>query len=140
MRLTAELLVDMLRDLRADSPGTRARSGQSRRRLPRIGVRLQMTILPLDGDREMQQVTVRVRDIGRGGFGFTHNTPLQPGQQFLVELPRQIGGTTWILGEVNRCEEQAGGTCLIGSRIRLDVPTVEVNRLMQSATARRKSA
>lgn len=128
MELTAEALLDVLRSLRTDSAAAQMR----RRKLPRVGVRLRLTILPCGTPEPGRSaakpipVSVRLRDLSRRGLGFVHNGPLEIGQAFLITLPRQTGGQVHLLGRVERCRPIDGGAFDIGGSIRLDVPRQEV--------------
>src|SRR5690606_35171123 len=74
MELTAETLLEVLRSLRCDPTS----SAMRRRRLPRVGVRLRLKILPFregpgNGPRMPQPAVVRLRDLSRRGLGFVHS-------------------------------------------------------------------
>ena len=126
MNLTAEAFLEVLRSLRSDAPQAQMR----RRRLPRVGVRLRLLILPMGDDGNSPRplprpVTVRLRNLSRRGIGFVHNQPLSPGQAFMMTLPREAGGNVHLLGRVERCRQIDQETWDIGSSIRLDVPREE---------------
>ena len=138
MELTAETLLEVLRSLRCDPTSAAMR----RRRLPRVGVRLRLKILPFgegpgNGPRMPQPAVVRLRDLSRRGLGFVHSSPLEVGQSFIITLPREAGGHVHMLGQVERCRALEGGSWEIGSSIRTDVPREEIERLL---AGRRRSA
>lgn len=132
MELTAETLLEVLRSLRCDPTSAAMR----RRRLPRVGVRLRLKILPFGeggaGPRMPQPAIVRLRDLSRRGLGFVHSAPLEVGQSFIITLPREAGGHVHMLGQVERCRALEGGSWEIGSSIRTDVPREEIERLLAS--------
>ena len=129
MELTAETLLEVLRDLRSD-----AQTGQMRRRrLPRVGVRLSLVILPCGKSAASVEAakagpaTVHLRNISRRGLGFTYGKPFAVNQDFIISLPRQTGGNVHLLGRVERCRRLDGGMAYdIGAAIRVDVPREEV--------------
>ena len=131
MELTAEVLLEVLRSLRTDAPAAQMR----RRRLPRVGVRLRLTILPCRDRRTEagapaecgEPVIVRLRNLSRRGLGFIHNQPLQLGQPFIITLPSERGGHVRMLGRVERCRTIDSGTYDIGCSIRTDVPREEID-------------
>ena len=119
MELTAETLLEVLKSLRSDAPTGAMR----RRKLPRVGVRLKLTILPSGGP-----AVVRVRNISRRGLGFVHNQPLAIGQAFIISLPRESGGTVEMIGRVERCRPlDGGGSYDVGAALRVDVPREEID-------------
>ena len=135
MELTAEVLLDVLRSLRTDAAAAQMR----RRRLPRVGVRLRLTILPCgpaEPGRLAERPTpaiVRLRDLSRRGLGFVHTRPLAIGQPFLITLPRQAGGLVHLLGRVERCRPIDGGAFDVGGSIRLDVPREEIEYYLRES-------
>ena len=125
MDLTAEALTEVLHSLRSDAP-----SGQMRRRkLPRVGVRLRLMILPCgEASATAGPAVVRLRNISRHGFGFIHSRPLAIGQAFVITLPREAGGSVQMLGRVERCRPlDGGGSYDVGAEIRTDVPREELD-------------
>lgn len=125
MNLTAETFLEIVRSLRSDGLPQKLR----RRKLPRVGARLRLVILPC-GPRSAgiapRAATVRLRDFSRNGMGFIHSEPLVNGQAFLICLEREAGGTVHLLGRVNRCRALDGRHYDIGGSIRLDVPRAEM--------------
>lgn len=136
MDLTAETFLEVLRSLRSDELPQKLR----RRKLPRVGVRLRLVILPC-GPRlagaAPRSVMVRLRDLSRRGMGFIHTEPLEIGRAFLIALEREAGGTVHLLGSVNRCRRIDERCYDIGGLVRLDVPREEmqghINGLRRSA-------
>ena len=134
--LTAEALADILRALRADAARPSDKIGGRRRRsAPRVGVRLQISILPLDGQLPASQarVLVRVRDLSPTGLGFVHREPLAKGQPFVIRLPKAIGGIARLLGRVEHCRRIDGGQYQIGATVLLNAPRAEVEALLARA-------
>lgn len=125
MHLSAETFLEVLRSLRSDLLPQKLR----RRRLPRVGARLRLVILPC-GPRAAgippRAAMVRLRDLSRNGMGFIHTRPLMVGQAFLICLEREAGGIVHLLGTVNRCRPLDARHYDIGGTIRLDVPREEM--------------
>ena len=61
--------------------------GSQRRREPRLGVRTQVTIIPLTERQSTGPIDVPVRDLSAGGIGFLHTGPITLDDQFVVLLP-----------------------------------------------------
>ena len=68
----------------ADPAGADA---SQRRREPRLGVRAQVTLIPLTERQSGGPVEVPVRDLSAGGIGFLHTGPITLDDQFVVLLP-----------------------------------------------------
>jgi hypothetical protein len=140
--MTAEALMEVLRSLRSDPAGGvasgRAGSGRRRRKLPRVGLRLSLVILPMAASSAAPPIPqmVRLRNLGPRGLGFIHTQPLALEQQFLIVLPRESGGMAHLLGRVERCRPLEAGTYDIGCSIRLDVPRQEMDHFVQQTRRR----
>ncbi len=147
--MTAEHLLEVLRSLRSD--GIHARSGQAgsglrRRKLPRVGLRQRVTILPLPADEGHPAVAdhmkltpgghasmmVRVRNIAPSGLGIICNTPMAIESRFLLVLPRERGGIVHLLGQVKRCRPLDADTWDVGVQIRLDATPTELSDHVRS--------
>ena len=68
----------------AEPAGT---DGSQRRREPRLGVRAQVTLIPLTERQAGGPIDVPVRDLSAGGIGFLHTGPITLDDQFVVLLP-----------------------------------------------------
>jgi hypothetical protein len=64
-------------------------AGGQRRRVPRVGVRAPVTLIPLtnDGGLGAAPVAVSVRDLSAGGIGFLHSARVGLDAQFVALLP-----------------------------------------------------
>ena len=132
--LTAEALMEVIRSLRSDLDAATAAGGSLRRRkLPRVGLRLKVTIL---NDDDATPAVVRVRNLSPRGLGFVHTAPLPVGGEFLVELPCERGGSVHLAGRVERCRPIDARLWDVGGSLRLDVPRQEIEaRLRRAGTA-----
>lgn len=127
MELSAETFLEVVRSLRSDGTPKKMR----RRKLPRVGVRLRLVILPCGPNSTgaaPRAVLVRLRDLSRRGVGFVHTERLEIGQAFFVNLPREAGGNLFLLGRIERCRQIDRDQFDIGGSIRLDVPREEVEQ------------
>ena len=61
--------------------------GSQRRREPRLGVRAQVTLIPLTDRQACGSIDVPIRDLSAGGIGFLHTGPITLDDQFVVLLP-----------------------------------------------------
>src|SRR5688500_19291406 len=60
--------------------------GSQRRREPRLGVRAQVTLIPLTDRQAGGPVDVPVRDLSAGGIGFLHTGPITRSEEHTSEL------------------------------------------------------
>ncbi len=135
--MTAESLMEILRSLRSDGlldgDGNRT---MKRRKLPRVGVRARVTILPVDGDSAVRQrpapSNVRLRDVGPRGIGFIADLDMKLGQKFLVLLHRERGGVIHLLAEVRRSRQVSTGSFEIGGAFHLNATREEVEGHLRS--------
>ena len=147
--MTAESLMSILRGLRSDGlfdhgrrGGTGSLSGMRRRKLPRVGVRQRLTILPLPADEDApaaitgetgrKAVIVRLRNLGPRGLGMLSDKPMNLGGRFLLLLPRERGGVVHLLGRVCRCREADAGLWDVGTEIQLDASQAQLTGLVRS--------
>ncbi|MEM1011372.1 MAG: hypothetical protein AAGI46_04020 [Planctomycetota bacterium] len=134
--MTAESLLEILRSLRSDGLlDADSNRSMRRRKLPRVGIRDRLTILPVGNDCD-ERVTasptnIRIRDIGPRGIGFVSDVAMSVGEKFLVLLHRERGGIVHILAEVKRARN-VGGTYDIGGTFHLDTTREEINAYLRS--------
>ena len=132
MQLTVEAIIETLRSLTSDGVGDSPR-GRTPRRLPRVGLRMRIMILPLKGESRPRPAIVRLRNMSPAGLGLMVDEPMQAGQQFLIRLPRDRGGSAHLLGVVERCRKLDGvASHDVGATLRLDVPRAEMARHVAS--------
>src|SRR5688500_4654267 len=90
MQLSAALFEQITQSLSGQPAPTTEPSGadgSQRRREPRLGVRAQVTLIPLTDRLAGGPVDVPVRDLSAGGIGFLHTGPITLDDQFMVLLP-----------------------------------------------------
>jgi hypothetical protein len=84
MHLTAEMYEDIVRSLRSD-----VLKGTERRRHPRVGMRVRITIIILDAAGQPGKAeSVWVRDLSDGGIGLVATRPMKRGVLFIVQFIR----------------------------------------------------
>src|SRR5215207_7538318 len=94
MRLTAEQFEQILASLKSDT--SRPRS-QDKRSSPRVGVRMQATIIPCLPGEDAKPHVVWVRDLSVHGIGLVHNDSLPVGSYFLALFQRKAGERLTVL-------------------------------------------
>ena len=99
MTLSAEGFEALLESVRKAEA---AAAGQNRR-APRVGVRAQVLIVPIENGVPGPQEVVRVRDVSAGGLSLLRAKALRPGRQIVVTLPRTDDRPTRIMCEVRHC-------------------------------------
>ena len=140
MDLTAEQLLDIVRDLKGDP-------AQRRRLLPRVGLRSTLRLWPCDAKRHTSKepVVLRLRDISRRGMGAISPASLDVGNPVLLEVPYEMQeGTMWVLGRVVRSTAQraahgdrnADKGHLVGIELMLDTPRALLDVYVQRVQSR----
>ena len=132
--------MDVIRTLKSDLTATTAAGGSlRRRRQPRVGVRLRLLIRAggrggRDG-RDSVAVAARLRDLGPRGVGLLTDREMPVGGDFVIELPRELGGVAHLMGRVERCRRVGGADALyeVGATLRPDAPRDEVRRFLRAA-------
>ncbi len=74
------------------------------------------------------QAAVRIADLSSRGIALIHSQPLQPGQRFLIQLPRQIDHHVHILCTVVHTEPCGQGLYNIGAEFTGVVPDENTGR------------
>ena len=97
--------------------------GRERRRSARVAREGCLLIRPYLGGVMAAAVRVKFKDVSAVGIGFTHDLPLTPGAQFVVELPGRNTNKT-ILYTVVRCVPMEHGQFHIGARMASEQPTI----------------
>jgi hypothetical protein len=118
MQLTSEQFHEIISSLKSD-----ALSG--RRAAPRVGLRLQVTIIPCTQTNVVEQ-TVWLRDLSVSGMGFIHNRSLPVGGFLVTRFQRDQGDAIAVLVEVTRCKQVGPMSFEIGTRIERDVTRDEL--------------
>lgn len=100
MRLSAEQYEQIVAALRSDQ----GRKRQSdKRTAPRVGLRMQLRIIPCIPTKTPQKHLLRIRDISVSGIGLIHTEPMLPGTFFLAGFQRANGESLLVLYRVVRC-------------------------------------
>lgn len=113
MFLGAEQYDQIVSQLRSD--GGRQRS-QERRSSPRVGLRVQVQLIPCRSSGRAKVQTAWLRDISATGVGIVFQEPLEIGTYVVVCFPRKKGSTLEILFLVTRCTRLNTGHFSIGAR------------------------
>src|SRR6059036_1437219 len=88
------------------------RLGAEQRREPRISV-TGVAVLTAEGSDE-PPIHARLKDISRGGIGFTHHAGLAKGRRMVLHLPVAEGKPRSVPCEVRHCTLVRDGLYLIG--------------------------
>ena len=118
MLLTDALFEHVSSTLRGDSaaaPGPVAPAPEQRRE-PRVGVRAQVTIIPISDRLQIAPFEVPVRDLSAGGIGFVHTTKMSLDDQFVVLLPSAAGESVPVLCQVAHYQPLAEQAFAVGAR------------------------
>jgi hypothetical protein len=83
------------------------------RRMRRDG---KVTVTPAARGILGQPVQVKLRDLSATGIGITHTDRLEPGTQFVIQLPQSDRSTKTLLYTVKRCDT-FGGLSSIGAEL-----------------------
>ena len=114
MKLTAEQFEQILASLKSDSSRPRQ---QDKRSSPRVGIRMQVTIVPCVQGQPATPHLVWVRDVSAHGMGLIHNEPLPIGSYFLALFQRKGGERLTVLYKVASCSRLSTQQTLIGAQI-----------------------
>jgi hypothetical protein len=114
MKLTAEQFEQILASLKSDSSRPRQ---QDKRSSPRVGIRMQVTIVPCLPNQPATPHVVWVRDVSAQGIGLIHNEPLPIASYFLAIFQRKGGDKLTVLYKVASCSRLSTQQTLIGAQI-----------------------
>jgi hypothetical protein len=114
MKLTAEQFEQILASLKSDSSRPRQ---QDKRSSPRVGIRMQVTIVPCLQGVPVTPHLVWVRDVSAHGMGLIHHEPLPIGSYFLALFQRKGGERLTVLYKVASCSRLSTQQTLIGGQI-----------------------
>jgi hypothetical protein len=81
------------------------------RRVPRVPIRGTVSAV-LEPDA--RPIPVNLRDISRGGFGFSHHDAIPKGREVLMELPTSPEESEWLRCVVRHCAQIKPDMFLIG--------------------------
>lgn len=108
MNLTGKSFLAILEGLRVD------KVQGDKRRAPRVGVSATVKIIPLENDKPQPALTVRVRDVAKGGVSFLHSRQMKEGIQFALQLSDGDEDPIYILCEVRHARLVADRLWAIG--------------------------
>jgi hypothetical protein len=111
MRLSAEQFTDIIASLKSDAAG-------GRRNSPRVGMRLQVPIIPcLDDARQVKEQVVWLKDLSITGMCFVHGSGMPIGSFFVARFAREKDEPLAVLLEVVRCKKLGATSYEVGSKI-----------------------
>jgi hypothetical protein len=111
MRLSAEQFTDIISSLKSDTAG-------GRRNSPRVGMRLQVPIIPcLDNAAQVKEQVVWLKDLSVTGMCFVHGTGMPVGSFFVARFAREKDEPLAVLLEVVRCKKLGANSYEVGSKI-----------------------
>ena len=93
MKLSAEQFAEL-----ASSFNTQPKEQQhEKRRAPRTDLQASVRITPVVSGRQLAPISVIISDFSARGIAFVESSPMEAGQQFVLELPRREGGNVSLL-------------------------------------------
>ena len=111
MRLTAQQFTEIISSLKSDDVG-------GRRTSPRVGMRLQVPIIPcLDDAKLVKEQVVWLKDLSVTGMCFVHGKGLAVGSFFVARFARERDEPLAVLLEVVRCKRLGPTSYEVGSKI-----------------------
>ena len=111
MRLTAQQFTDIISSLKSDDAG-------GRRTSPRVGMRLQVPIIPcLDDASLVKEQIVWLKDLSVSGMCFVHGKRMPIGSFLVARFARERDEPLAVLLEVVRCKKLGPTTYEVGSKI-----------------------
>jgi hypothetical protein len=119
MQLTSDQFHEIISSLRSDALA-------GRRGAPRVGLRLQVSIIPCT-QTHAQEETVWLRDLSVTGMGFVHSRHLPVGSFLVIKFQRDGSDSIAILVEVTRSKQVGASSFEIGTRIERLVTRDEID-------------
>ena len=111
MRLSAEQFTDIIASLKSDGLG-------GRRNSPRVGMRLQVPIIPcLDDAKQVKEQVVWLKDLSITGMCFVHGKGMPIGSFFVARFAREKDEPLAVLLEVVRCKKLGATSYEVGAKI-----------------------
>jgi hypothetical protein len=111
MRLSAEQFTDIIASLKSDAAG-------GRRNSPRVGMRLQVPIIPcLDDAKQVREQVVWLKDLSITGMCFVHGKGMPTGSFFVARFAREKDEPLAVLLEVVRCKKLGATSYEVGAKI-----------------------
>jgi hypothetical protein len=112
-KLTANMLNDIVSNLKSDAGGAR---GQEKRTQGRVGLRGTLEIVPCTFNKEANTArTVCVRDISVCGIGLLVSSALEEGVEFIARFVREGKPPLCILYKVRYCRRISNDLLTIGA-------------------------
>jgi hypothetical protein len=107
MKLTSEMLTEVLMALRSNPPAS-----SDKRQQPRVGLRVQVQIiLPPSAE----PCSVRLRDISEGGIGLLTEMALDDGQELILLLQGKDGAPKFLRCAVTHCRKAGSSHYSVGA-------------------------
>ena len=99
----------------ATAPAIAAQSTSEQRGEPRVGIRANVTVIPLADRLQTPAFEVSLRDLSAGGIGFVHTEKMALDEQFVVLLPEGREPVA-VLCQVAYYQPLGDRVCAIGAR------------------------
>ena len=113
MRLTAEQFEQIVTSLRSDA----AHGQHEKRRSPRVGLRMQVTVVPCVAGQPVKQQEMKIRDVSADGIGLIGTEPAKVGDYFLAVFRRATKETLTVLYRVVNCRQHTDRQYAIGAKL-----------------------
>lgn len=111
MRLTAQQFTEIMASLKSDEAG-------GRRGAPRVGMRLQVPVIPcLDDPKLIKEQVVWLKDLSVSGMCFVHAAGMSIGSFFVARFARERDEPLAVLLEVVRCKKLGPTSYEVGAKI-----------------------
>jgi hypothetical protein len=135
MMLSAQMFRQIVDALKSD-----AARDKDKRTAPRVGLRAQVTIVSVSGERRRSRsgvfnpIRVRCRNLSASGIGLLHSSEIRSGAEFVVRLDAsRLETPVHISCVVVHCNKLSSDLFSIGARIIRVLSEDEVNRLAAMA-------
>ena len=114
MKMTAEQFEQIVSRLRSDNNAGRQ---HEKRMSPRVGVRVQATMIPSTPGHKASQHLVWIRDLSQHGICLLHSAALPRGSHFIVAFKRRTGESLTAVYQVAHCQKQSSHQFAIGAKL-----------------------
>jgi hypothetical protein len=130
MKLSADQFEQILGSLRSFKASG---DNNDKRRSPRVGLRMNATLIACNTGHAAQPHTVRVRDVSAEGIGLTHVEALAAGSYFIVAFRRSAGEVLSVLYRVAHCHRMSDRAFAVGGMLERVLSSEELKSSRRTA-------